>query len=141
MVSGGCLCGDVRFEVSGRFTPISHCHCSKCRKASGSAFNSGIACKASRFRWLKGQERVERYVQPSGFRRDFCRTCGSPVPRADEGDYFATLPAGSLDADPGTRAIRHIWVGSKAPWYDFGEEVAQYEEGPPPEQELRPPTS
>ena len=85
MIFGGCLCGAVRFEISGRISPVSLCHCSKCRKANGSAFHSGAICRGRKFRWIQGEESIRRYSSESGYTTHFCGNCGSPVlPRFDE---------------------------------------------------------
>jgi hypothetical protein len=136
MLTGGCLCGDVRFEIDGRVTPVELCHCSVCRRANGSAFFAGVACRADRFRWLRGEELIRRFARPSGYTTHFCGVCGSPVPRPAPGEPYTTLPAGSLDGDPGTRLLRHIFVGSKAPWYEIADELPRFETDPPPEQRL-----
>ena len=77
---GECLCGRISFEISGPLPKIYQCHCSLCRKQSGTASNAGLLVAKENFRWLKGQEKISSYVRPSGFRGDFCPTCGSMVP-------------------------------------------------------------
>ena len=130
-IPGSCLCGAVRYEVTGRISPIALCHCSKCRKANGSAFHSGALCRKSKFRWLSGEDAIREYRTESGYRVRFCGTCGSPVPMHLEDEEFVVLQMGALDADPGSRPVYHFWVGSKARWFDPNASLPCHpEEGP-----------
>jgi hypothetical protein len=147
MVRGRCLCGDVVFEVSGHIGMVTHCHCSMCRKFHGSAFATHGAVRADGFRWLRGRELVRRYESSSGGARPFCRRCGSNVP-SDHMPGFHFVPLGNLDQDPGTRPLAHIFVGSKASWYDLAGDLPRFEAYPPgidasafpdPEREPAPP--
>ena len=141
MVEGSCLCGAIRFGVDGRFTPIQFCHCRRCRKSTGSAFAAGIAARTHAFRWLAGEELAQQYTapvreSPPPYRAAFCKQCGSPVPIYDSEQPFVIIPAGALDADPGTRPLRHIFVGVKAPWFEITDAVPQFAKHVPPEQQL-----
>lgn len=131
-LSGGCLCGSVRFEIDGRISALWYCHCSKCRKATGSAFHPAALCRRSRFRWLSGEASVSEYTTDSGYHVRFCSRCGSPVPVVLEDEDSVVLSTGSLEGDPGSRAIRHIFVGSKAPWYEIGDGLPRFDEHAPP---------
>jgi hypothetical protein len=128
MVSGGCLCGAVRYEIDGRISPIALCHCSKCRKANGSAFHSGALCRKTRFRWVSGEDSICTYRTPSGYTTRFCRSCGSPVPSFQDPGEYVVLHAGALDQDPGSRPIHHFFVGSKAPWYEITGDLPRFAE-------------
>jgi hypothetical protein len=127
--TGSCLCGAIRYEITGRISPIVLCHCSKCRKANGSAFHSGSVCRTSKFRWISGRDEIRRFATASGYTTQFCPTCGSPVPSEPTAEGYVVLPTGALDQDPGTRPIRHIWVASKAPWFEIAGDVPQLAEG------------
>jgi hypothetical protein len=111
----------VRFEIERAVGPFELCHCSRCRKASGSAFVAGLGVRTADFRWLEGDSLVERYEAPveeraPGYRSAFCRRCGSPVPDPPaDGDWFE-LPAGLLDADPDLRPDRHIFSELEPAW-------------------------
>jgi hypothetical protein len=80
-----------------------------------------------------GRDRVVDYRVPEArfFAQSFCRDCGSPVPRVDEGRQIAIVPLGSLDDDPGVRPREHIWTQSRAAWFEIPGELPQYPEGPP----------
>jgi hypothetical protein len=141
MVHGSCLCGEVTFEIDGRLTPIQYCHATRCRKATGAAFAAELAAKASRFRWLRGEELVTVYEapllrEPPPYRHAFCRRCGSPLPVPLEGTDFVVLHAGVLDGAPETRPFRHIFVGQRASWHTIGDDLPQFERHVPAHQHL-----
>lgn len=131
VTSGSCLCRAVRYEIDGRISPISLCHCSKCRKASGSAFHAGSLCRKTRFRWVAGEDLIAAYRTDSGYQTRFCRSCGSPVPFFQTDGEYVVLPSGALDQDPGSRPARHIFVGSKAPWFEITDTLPRFEEHAP----------
>ena len=126
-MKGSCLCGEVTYEVTGEPLKVTHCHCQMCRKQHGAAFGTYVRVQSSDFRWLTGEEMVTLYPSSEGVRRGFCKTCGStlvfefdPMPEL----YFIT--AGTLDEAPDLRADRHIFVGSKAPWYTIADDTPQF---------------
>src|SRR4051794_11410983 len=79
---GSCLCGEVAFEVEGPFDRFLNCHCSRCRKASGTAHSCEVVVQASALRWLRGEASVSRFdlARTRSFATAFCKTCGSPMP-------------------------------------------------------------
>jgi hypothetical protein len=135
-VRGGCLCGAVAFEMDGPLTGggITSCHCSRCRKARGSAHGSNLFVGLAHFRWLRGEDRLRSYKIPEAARytQVFCGACGSPQPNASPARGAAVVPCGSLEDDPGVREQRHIFVSSKAAWFDIAGELPQFAEYPPP---------
>ena len=128
MITGGCLCGGVRFEFDEPEGDFDLCHCSRCRKASGSAFLAGMWVEKDRFRMVQGDELVRSYAapilhKPPAYRSCFCSRCGSPVPRSDPDFFLVDVPAGSLDDDPGIRPDKHLVIGPKAPWFEITDEL------------------
>jgi hypothetical protein len=141
MVTGSCLCGGVRFEINGRLTPMQYCHATRCQKATGSAFAVEVAARVEDFRWTRGEDLVVVYEapllrEPPAYRRVFCRRCGSPLPIVRDESPFVVLHAGLLDDDPGTRPLRHLFVGQKPGWSDIHDDLLQFDGRPPPEQRL-----
>jgi hypothetical protein len=122
-MNGSCLCGAVRYKVTGIPTAFDVDHCSRCRKSSGSAFIAELVFKAAvEFEWISGRSLVKTYEapvrrKPPGYRRTFCTVCGGPLPTVDRG--VIRIPAGTLDDDPGLRPQRHIFVDFKAAWFDI----------------------
>ena len=130
MIRGSCLCGGVTFQVTGPVLSLSNCHCSRCRKAYGSAFGTIAVVKATEFAFTSGLEFVRTF--PGGrVDRPFCATCGSRLPLCVPGDPVVGIPAGLLDDDPGVRPGTDIFVGSKAPWWDIGPGTQQHVTWPP----------
>lgn len=121
MLSGGCLCGAVRYQLETVLGPFELCHCARCRKATGSAFASMVGVATKGFKIIQGVEHVRAFrlpvvERPPGYSVFFCDQCGSPLPDpVPQGDWFE-IPAGSLDDDPGVRPDKHIYVDCKAQW-------------------------
>ena len=116
---GSCLCGAVTFQVSGAFDAFYLCHCSRCRKGSGSAHASNLFSAAAKLEWLTGEAQIGVYSVP-GTRhvRSFCATCGSTLPWHEDNGARLGVPAGSLDSAIYVRPSAHICVGSRASWED-----------------------
>ena len=131
MNRGSCLCGSVRYEVRGLLELASHCHCSMCRKAHGAAFGSYARVQQSDFVLHSGADDIASYQSSPEVTRTFCRRCGSTLQfiRATRPDTFS-LALGTLDDDPGVRPSIHIFVGSKASWYEITDELDQHADRP-----------
>ncbi|MEJ2131192.1 MAG: GFA family protein, partial [Gammaproteobacteria bacterium] len=131
MVRGSCLCGDIAYAVDGPFEGMSHCHCSMCRKFHGSAFATYANVAGEHFRWLQGEDEIARYASSPGGERAFCARCGSAVPIVVGDGQAAFVPAGNLEEDPGVRPGAHIFVASKAPWYEITDRLERFDAYPP----------
>jgi hypothetical protein len=131
MLRGSCLCGGVRYEISGPLRGVLNCRCSMCRKAHGAAFRTRASVRAADFRWLLGEDLVTYYESSPGNHRGFCRVCGSPLlSRFDFDPTTFGLPLGALDDDPGEKPKLHVFVAYKAPWHEITDELPQYAELP-----------
>ncbi|SIS50975.1 GFA family protein [Phaeovulum vinaykumarii] len=117
LAQGGCLCGAVRFRISGRFEGFFLCHCSRCRKDSGSAHSANLFASGAQILWLSGQDRVKTFRLP-GTRhvKCFCTECGSALPFAQAEDGLVVVPAGALEGALGFRPSAHICHASRADW-------------------------
>jgi hypothetical protein len=120
----------VKYEVEGPLGTIVNCHCSMCRKATGAAFRTRAAVRSDAFRWLAGEEQVSRYTSSPGETRTFCGVCGSTLPTffRDHPEQIG-LPLGTLDSEPGAKPSGHVWVGSKASWWDIEDDLPQHVAG------------
>ena len=99
MYQGSCLCGEVKIEV-GQISSIIHCHCSLCRKSSGTAFATNGFVNASEFKITAGAENISFYEMKPGRKRHFCKTCASPIYSSNEADLSRyRLRLGILDSD------------------------------------------
>ena len=118
-VKGSCLCGSGRFEIGPPLAVFRYCHCSRCRKASGSAHAANIFVPQGQFAWTAGEDRVNHFKLSGAktFAVSFCTRCGSRVPHIirERNEYL--IPAGLLDDDPVARPQNSIFWGSKASWY------------------------
>lgn len=131
MIRGSCLCGRVRYEAD-EVGVTFNCHCGRCRKWSGAAFTTSTRVPSHKFRIVSGEADVTRYPSSPSIERCFCRVCGSSLftLRHDLGRVHLRL--GSVNGDPGVRAQMHVYVGSKASWYDIADSLPQYHSMPPP---------
>jgi hypothetical protein len=130
MLEGGCLCGGVRFRITGRLGPAGYCHCKMCQRASGSAFAANAPARTRYFEIRSGADLVSEYESSPGKFRAFCRRCGSPVySRRDTEPELRRIRLGTLDSDPERRPLGHVWVSSKAPWYTIGDSLPRHAEG------------
>jgi hypothetical protein len=118
VVHGSCLCGVVAYEVRLPFTRFVNCHCSRCRKATGSAYAANAVVQPEAFRWTRGADRVMRYDLPQArsFATSFCGACGSPLPHLTRSGREVIVPAGSLDEDPGATPSTNLHGDSRASW-------------------------
>lgn len=115
---GSCLCGAVEYEISGPASRFYHCHCQRCRKATGTGHASNLFITANKVNWLKGEDSVATFKIPEAerFANSFCRQCGSRLPRYIPQLDVVMLPAGSLDNEPEMKPQAHIFWGSRADW-------------------------
>lgn len=129
MHAGSCLCGAVQYEITGSLGPILFCHCSRCRKANGSAFAAVSAVAATGFRIVKGQESLRSYRTDAGVHRVFCSTCGSPIiGKRENMPETVRVRIGTLDTPVDTKVSAHIFVGSKAEWDEILDDLPQHAE-------------
>ncbi len=123
-LTGGCLCGRIRYSIEGPFGLVANCHCTMCRKAQGCAFATNAPVARRDFRVLQGAEFITEYESTEGKFRCFCRVCGSPIYSHRVADpTVVRIRFGTLDGDPGVRATLHYAVDSKAPWFDITDEL------------------
>jgi hypothetical protein len=129
---GSCLCGAVRFEVEGSFERFFLCHCSFCRRDTGSAHAANLFSNTAKLTWLAGADQVRTYNLPSTrHAKSFCATCGSALPRLHAGTTSLIVPAGSLESPVTIRPDAHIFVASRADWDRELETVPMVDRLPP----------
>ncbi len=128
MYQGGCLCDTVRFEITGALRNIVYCHCSRCRKAQGSAFASNGIVRAEDFRIVAGESALAGYESSPGQTKYFCKHCGSPImsrnlAKPDQ----VRVRLGTIESDIAERPQAHIFVSSKANWEEICGDLPQYD--------------
>jgi hypothetical protein len=133
-LQGSCLCGAVKYEVSGEPKRFYHCHCKRCRKVTGTGHASNLFLQPAALKWLGGADQVREFKVPEAkrFTNSFCATCGSRLPRQPPGADLVMIPAGSLDDAAPIRPQARIFADSRASWSCGGDELAVYPEFPPP---------
>ncbi len=128
---GHCLCGAVKYEVDKIAEKMGHCHCSMCRRFHGAAFATFGEAHRDDFRWLEGEHLLKSYQAPNGTVRTFCSVCGSSLifaPANDSGELIE-FTLGTLDDEPDVKPDAHIFIGSKAGWYEISDQLPQYKAG------------
>lgn len=129
MLQGSCLCGAVRYEVSGSVHDVHNCHCSMCRKSHGAAFSTFARLTASDLHIVAGSDYVRSYRSSAPIERTFCSTCGARLTvRFDGMPQAVWVSLGIFDDDAGLRPDTHAFVGSKAPWVEINDELPQFRE-------------
>lgn len=132
MYLGSCLCGAVRYEVTGELGDAFYCHCQRCRKSSGSVLASNVRIAPQQFRVLAGQDSLKSYFNPaSGVTRKFCAECGSQILSERADPPVLALRLGTLDTPlEKSPVVAHIFVGSKAEWHEITDDLPQFAERP-----------
>lgn len=129
---GSCLCGQVTYQIDPPFHKMVHCHCQRCRKATGTGHATNMITEPEQLQWLSGEDRIQRYDLPTAksFGKWFCDHCGSPLPRPTRNGERMIIPAGSLDEEPPINPSDRIFWGSRTSWSCFDNELVTHEEYP-----------
>ena len=122
---GGCLCGAVRFRVTGPLREIVACHCSMCRRATGTFVAATAAADADMV--VTGADTLTWFRSSDEAERGFCRQCGSNLFWRRPGSGRTSILAGSLDQPTGLRIARHIFVADKGDFYEIGDEAPRHD--------------
>jgi hypothetical protein len=124
--TGRCLCGGVRYAIAGDIGPAVFCHCSQCRRASGSAFAANASIRTADFSCTQGQDLIREFESSPGKLRAFCSACGSPLfARHPASPEVMRLRLGTLDQADDIEVRGHIWTGSGAGWYHIADALEQ----------------
>jgi hypothetical protein len=128
MYQGSCLCGAVTLEIHGGIDSIIHCHCSKCRKSSGTAYATNGFVATTALLIKTGKDQMSSYETALGKQRHFCKTCASPIFSSNEATPDRLrLRLGILDSDIVEKPISHNFVSSRANWDEFDANLARYD--------------
>ena len=116
-LTGGCLCGAVRFEVTEPLVSSGYCHCTRCQRRTGTAASPGARIAPGSLRVLTGEEHIRAYEPEEGFAKVFCTACGSSLwSRSQEDPDVISIRLGAFDGDPGIRPTYRQFVAYAAPW-------------------------
>jgi hypothetical protein len=129
-LTGGCLCGGVRYEVTEPLVSASYCHCGRCQKRSGTAASAQARVAPGSLRILQGGELVRAWAPADGWPKCFCSVCGSALwSRSPAGDGVFSVRLGTFDADPGIRPEYRQFVAYAASWEPIPDDgLPRYEE-------------
>ncbi|MFC3023704.1 GFA family protein [Vibrio zhugei] len=124
---GSCLCGAVKYQISGDFQSFFLCHCTRCQKGTGSAHAANLFAKGGVLTWLQNKDDVKTYQHPhSQHVKSFCQQCGSALPTLIESIDSVLVPAGSLDSPVPIRPTAQIFVESSVGWLETLDDVPSY---------------
>jgi hypothetical protein len=117
MLTGGCLCGGVRFEITAPPIAMTYCHCTRCQRRSGTAASAQIRIEPGAIRFLQGEELVKGWDPPDeGTEKCFCSNCGGQLFSSDAEGRIRSVRMGALDEDPGLTPIHRAYVAYAAAW-------------------------
>ncbi len=130
---GSCLCGVVKYEVTGELKRFYHCHCSRCRKSSGTGHASNLIMTNAMLVFTHGESLLKQFKVPDAvrFSRQFCTECGSPVARFIPELNIVVFPAGSSDDAIPIKPQARIYWDSRTEWTCDGDTLPRFPEGPP----------
>ena len=127
MLKGKCLCGAVHYSVQDEFVYALNCHCSNCRRATGSAFKAFAGIEREKLKITEGEDSVLVFGEENA--NDVrCKKCGSFLYSVVREGAFVHVAMGTLVDSPKVRPTAHIFVGSKAPWFTITDNLPQHQE-------------
>lgn len=129
MITGGCLCGKIRYSISQVVQNIIACNCTHCQKASGSGMSHNTVVPTSAFTLMSGQPKVFADTADSGNKlfRAFCPDCGSPIySQREKTPEMMIVKVGSLDDSNAMKLVMHIWTKSARPWAPISPDTERY---------------
>jgi hypothetical protein len=132
MYQGSCLCRSVAYEITGELGDFGYCHCTSCRKASGTAHAANAPVARADFHLVRGIDALIEYESSPGKLRVFCGRCGSPIyAYVRAAPEYLRLRLGSLDTPFTGQPKAHTWVSDKAPWAPIADDLPQFSEWAP----------
>jgi len=127
ILAGECFCRAVRYAVADEFVYAVNCHCSNCRRTTGSAFKPFAGIARDKLNLTKGADNLMKYGNEASHDAN-CRRCGSLLYSVVRDGAFVHVAMGTLVDDPSIRPTAHIFVGSKASWFAITDDLPQYQE-------------
>jgi hypothetical protein len=131
-LTGGCLCGGVRFRVDAPLVVATYCHCTRCQRRTGTAASAQARIQPGSLTVTQGEELIRTYAPPDGFPKLFCGACGSALwSQSPDDPALRSVRLGAFDGDPGIRPSLHQFVAYAAPWEPIPDDgLPRYDERP-----------
>jgi hypothetical protein len=131
-LTGGCLCGGVRFRVDAPLVAATYCHCTRCQRRTGTAASAQARIQPGSLTVTQGEELIRRYAPPDGFPKLFCGACGSALwSQSPDDPGIISIRLGAFDGDPGIRPSLRQFVAYAAPWEPIPDDgLPRYDERP-----------
>jgi hypothetical protein len=131
-LTGGCLCGGVRFRVDAPLVVATYCHCTRCQRRTGTAASAQARIQPGSLTVTQGEELIRTYAPPDGFPKLFCGACGSALwSQSPDDPGLLSVRLGAFDGDPGIRPSLHQFVAYAAPWEPIPDDgLPRYDERP-----------
>jgi hypothetical protein len=131
-LTGGCLCGGVRFRVDAPLVVATYCHCTRCQRRTGTAASAQARIQPGSLTVTQGEELIRTYAPPDGFPKLFCGACGSALwSRSPDDPDIISVRLGAFDGDPGIRPSLRQFVAYAASWEDIPDDgLPRYDERP-----------
>ena len=131
-LTGGCLCGGVRFRVDAPLVVATYCHCTRCQRRTGTAASAQARIQPGSLTVTQGEELIRTYAPPDGFPKLFCGACGSALwSRSPDDPGIMSVRLGAFDGDPGIRPSLRQFVAYAASWEDIPDDgLPRYDERP-----------
>ena len=131
-LTGGCLCGGVRFRVDAPLVVATYCHCTRCQRRTGTAASAQARIQPGSLTVTQGEELIRTYAPPDGFPKLFCCACGSALwSRSPDDPGIMSVRLGAFDGDPGIRPSLRQFVAYAASWEDIPDDgLPRYDERP-----------
>ena len=134
ILTGGCLCGSVRYEYTGELKEASYCHCDACRRATGGPYTVGVLARADALRIICGRTKGYTTTADSGnlITREFCPQCGSPLfTKAHAHPNLVWIKAGSLDEPESIKPTHQVWTKCAVPWAYLSKDLPSFQKAGP----------
>jgi hypothetical protein len=124
-----CSCGTFTTNITGSLGDVRYCHCGLCRRKTGTAFTANAKVKRSQWQLLGPSNLVTEFEHRPGLYNAFCSQCGTPLyARSDHDPDDIRIRIGGFEGAIDVTITGHVWVGSKAPWYEIEDSVPQFDE-------------
>jgi hypothetical protein len=127
VVTGRCLCGDIRYEYRGAPVKILHCHCESCRRHTSSPVATFVCVRQENFRYLSGAPVA--YASSPGVTRTHCGRCGAPMTYTSNRNTQVDLYVGTLDDPTAVVPTYHAYVAEQLPWFETADMLPRYARG------------